>query len=104
MRQINESYESARLAQLVDEEPFRPFLEAVRSYGQSSDSNTSLRLLELIIFTSRRVQDDDRRVPQDVYEILLSLRDRYQFFAPPEGCLDPVSYRQARRMIMELFF
>ena len=103
MQQINESFETARLTQDLERDPYLLFVDAVRRY-EHSGSHQRVRLLEGVIWTSRNGPKDDRMLPPDVREALCAIRDRYQLFASPEEGIDPVTYRGARMMIANLFF
>ena len=104
MLQANESYETVRLLQALEDEPRFHFLSAVRAYADAENSTRKARLIEAIIRTSRSVTDDPGIMPEDVKDAIVSLLERYRAFGPPHANLVPNSYSEARNMIKSSFF
>jgi hypothetical protein len=104
MLQRNESYETARLIQVLEDEPRMPFLDAVRAYADTEDSNRKVRLVETIIRTSRTLTGDPGIMPEEIQDALATLMERYKCFGPVNMGYAPKTYGEARNMIAACFF
>lgn len=100
----NESFETARLLQELDDEPRIHFLNAVRAYGDAENSDRKVRLIEAVIRTSRSIANDPGIMPEDVQETVVCVMERYRAFGPPRANVQPTSYGDARNMIKAYFF
>ena len=101
--QLNESYETARLRQIDEDAPRLPFLDAVRAYVETTDEAKRVKLVEVIVRTSRTVSEDDGLLPDDIQAGLMLLIERFRDFGPTVVFV-PATFAQARELIKTFFF
>lgn len=99
----NEHYETARLIQVVEDEPRLPFINAVRKHNTAQSLNEKAKLVEVIVRTSRTVTDDDGLLPDDIQQGLMVLVEQFRDFGPTVVSV-PVTYGDARNLIKTFFF
>ena len=99
----NESFETARLLEMAEDEHRLQFKEAVRSYANAENGSQRVRLVETIVRTSRAVTNDSGALPDDVRDGLLQLIQYFRAFGPTEIVL-PTTYGAAREVIKTYFF
>lgn len=100
----NESRPTHRLTTATEESLRRPFIAALRAYAEPTNGESHARLVETIIRTSRNIAEDDAAIPEDLRVILRRLDSRYDMFASDLIVPRPVTYREARYVIRNLFF
>ncbi len=99
----NESYETARLAQMAEDWHRVPFIDAVLSYAESNDRTRRVHLVETIVRTSRALTNDSGVLPKNVQEGLMELIQYFRAFGPTEIAV-PTTYDGAREVIKTYFF
>jgi len=80
------------------------FLNAVRQYPGNVTKDNRVRIIAEIVRNSRNVFDDDGVLPDDVRGILVEISRRYSFGGVTGQRQTPVSFRDARVLVEELFF
>lgn len=103
LHHCNESYETARLLQIAEDEHRLQFKEAIQSYANAENGTHRARLVETIVRTSRSVTDDPGALPDDVKDGLLQLLQFFHAFGPVEIVV-PATYGAAREIIKTYFF
>ncbi len=103
LRLGNEYYETARLVQMVEDEPRLPFINAVRKYDQESSDTEKAKLVEAIVRTSRTISEDRGALPDDIQSALVELIQQFRAFGPKVVVI-PTTYAQARELIRVFFF
>ena len=80
------------------------FNQKVRENQPREGCDLSIVAIEQIISASKSIGDIDKPLPVDVRATLFDLRERYDSFASDHLIVDPRTYRQARSMLVDLFF
>ena len=80
------------------------FVRAALDYARDADKSTQCQRLETLIDASRSVTRDDSLLPDDVVRALARIREKYRLLVSPESRPLPRSYRDARRLLADLFF
>ena len=80
------------------------FLAALRRYDSENHSTRLAKLVEPIIRYSRSLAEDDGVMPQQSSAVLLVIEQRFRLFAARPQRTWPITFRDARLRIEELFF